>query len=129
MWHKILKFFIPCNDLLFLIAISEKNKACNFKKSPVGTIFLIFPFLIFQFANQILDPNESPYHTRYGDGEEIEDEVVDHIRTVIWQNAMSLVMNVGDVVVMENLLCKHSRVGYQGDRRILVHLAEPMTRY
>ena len=88
-----------------------------------------FLSLFFQFANQNLDRDEFPYHTRYGDGEEIDDEIVDHIRAVIWQNAMSLVMNVGDVVVMDNLLCKHSRLGFQGDRRILVHLAEPMTRY
>ena len=74
-----------------------------------------------------MDPNEYPVHTCYGDGEPIEDEVVDHIRSVIWNNAMSFTMNVGDVVIMDNLLSHHSRIGFQGDRKILLHLGNPMS--
>jgi len=82
-----------------------------------------------QFVDkQNLDPNEYPYHSCYGDGEPIENEVIDHIRSVTWQNAMSLTLNVGDVIIMDNLLCKHSRIAYQGHRKILTSLAHPMTR-
>ena len=76
-----------------------------------------------------MEPSEYPLHTRYGDGEEIEDEVIDHIRSVTWKNAMALTLKAGDLVILENMLCHHSKVGYQGgDRKILVYLAEPMTR-
>ncbi|XP_066924147.1 dapdiamide synthesis protein DdaC-like isoform X2 [Clytia hemisphaerica] len=76
-----------------------------------------------------LPAHEYPYHCCYGDGEEIENDVMDHIRSVAWKNAMSLTLLPGDVLILDNLLCQHSRIGYEGgDRRILVFLGEHTNR-
>ena len=75
-----------------------------------------------------MDSSEYPNHCCYGDGEEIEDSVLDHIRAVTWNHAMSLKFAPGDVIMLENMLCQHSRIGYHGDRRILVFLGEPVFR-
>ncbi|XP_066910285.1 dapdiamide synthesis protein DdaC-like [Clytia hemisphaerica] len=76
-----------------------------------------------------LPPSEYPYHCCYGDGEEIEDDVIDHIRSVMWRNAMSLALFPGDVLILDNLLCQHSRIGYEGgERKVVVFLGEPINR-
>ena len=72
-----------------------------------------------------LPPNEYPYHCCYGDGEEIEDEVVDHLRAAQYNNAMSLKLEAGDVIFLDNMLAQHTRIGCVGtERKILVHIAD-----
>ena len=74
--------------------------------------------------NQHLPANQFPLHTCYGDGEEITDQEVDEIRSVTWSNAMSLKLQPGDVLLLDNLLALHSRMSYEGgDRKILVNLS------
>eukprot|EP00111_Clytia_hemisphaerica_P001787 TCONS_00005039-protein len=76
-----------------------------------------------------LSPSEYHFHTCYGDGAEIEDDVIDHIRSIIWNNAMSLKLLPGDVVIMDNLYCQHSRMSFEGgERKIVVSMAEPISR-
>ncbi|XP_066913813.1 dapdiamide synthesis protein DdaC-like [Clytia hemisphaerica] len=74
--------------------------------------------------NQHLPANQFPLHTCYGDGEEITDEEVDEIRSATWSNAMSLKLQPGDVLLLDNLLALHSRMSYEGgERKILVNLS------
>ena len=42
---------------------------------------------------------------------------------------MSLKLLPGDVVIMDNLYCQHSRISFEGgERKIVVSLAEPIVR-
>ena len=83
-----------------------------------------------------MEPRDYPFHSCYGDGTEIEEDVLDHIRACMWKNAMSLKMFPGDVIILDNLLCQHSRMGFQdvqqdgeeATRRLVVSLSEPFTR-
>ena len=84
-----------------------------------------------------MSPRDYPYHCSYGNGEEIEDHVIDHIRACMWNNAVPLKMFPGDVIILNNLLCQHSRMGFQQQRkdggeetrRVVVSLLEPISRY
>ncbi|XP_057290409.1 dapdiamide synthesis protein DdaC-like [Hydractinia symbiolongicarpus] len=73
---------------------------------------------------EYLDPWKVPYHCTYGDGEEFEEYVLDHVRTTIWSNAMSLKLEAGDILLMDNFLCQHSRTRFNGDRIYAVQLIE-----
>ena len=72
-----------------------------------------------------MDPSYYSFHSTYGDGEEFEPEVIDHLRSMTWKNAMALKLEPGDVLILDNLMCQHSRVGFEADRRLIVSLAYP----
>ncbi|MFF9117919.1 TauD/TfdA family dioxygenase [Streptomyces massasporeus] len=65
-----------------------------------------------------------PRNAYYGDGEEIEDEVVDLIRTLYQDVSVSVPWQQGDVMVVDNFLAVHAREPFQGDRRILVAMSD-----
>ncbi|KAK3703590.1 hypothetical protein QZH41_019142, partial [Actinostola sp. cb2023] len=68
-------------------------------------------------------PNDMyPTHTTYGDGCEIEPEVIQHIRDVNWAKAVGFDWQEGDVFVIDNVLVMHGRLSFTSERRILAHL-------
>ncbi|KAK3703589.1 hypothetical protein QZH41_019141, partial [Actinostola sp. cb2023] len=69
-------------------------------------------------------PNDMYFtHTTYGDGSEIEPEVIQHIRDVNWAKAVGFDWQEGDVFVIDNVLAMHGRLSFtDSERRILAHL-------
>jgi alpha-ketoglutarate-dependent taurine dioxygenase len=66
-----------------------------------------------------------PYHTYYGDGQRIEDEVVEEIRAAYTAETVGFDWRQGDVLVVENMLAAHAREPFEGPRRILAAMADP----
>ena len=61
------------------------------------------------------------YHsTRFEDGTPISDAMVDELRAAIRAEKVEFPWQVGDLLVIDNILGLHGRAPYQGDRRILV---------
>ncbi|CAH1233717.1 Hypp813 [Branchiostoma lanceolatum] len=69
-------------------------------------------------------PHRCPFNSQYGDGSEIEPEVLQHIRDVTWQSAVGFKLRSRDVLVLNNMYIQHGRLGFTGERRLLVYLAE-----
>ncbi|CAH1233716.1 Hypp812 [Branchiostoma lanceolatum] len=69
-------------------------------------------------------PHRCPFNSQYGDGSEIEPEVLQHIRDVTWQSAVGFQMRSRDVLMLNNMYIQHGRLGFTGERRLLVYLAE-----
>ena len=69
-------------------------------------------------------PDEKfPANTYYGDGSEIEPEVIQHIRATSWECAVGFQWRSGDLLVLDNLAVQHARIGFTGDRKILAYLS------
>jgi alpha-ketoglutarate-dependent taurine dioxygenase len=68
-----------------------------------------------------------PRNAYYGDGEPIEDEVVELIRRLYREAAVSFAWQRGDVLVVDNFLATHAREPFIGDRRILVAMSDLYT--
>ena len=68
------------------------------------------------------DDSMYPAHATYGDGTEIEPEVIQHIRAINWNCAVGFQWRTGDIVVLDNLAIMHSRLSFTGKRRILSFL-------
>ncbi|CAH1243664.1 Hypp7136 [Branchiostoma lanceolatum] len=64
-----------------------------------------------------------PQHTYYGDGSDIEQGVLQHIRESIWQVTMGFQLQKGDLLVLNNIYCQHARLSFTGKRKLAVALA------
>jgi alpha-ketoglutarate-dependent taurine dioxygenase len=84
---------------------------------------LIREELIAQFGEDDL-----PNNTRYGDGGAIEPEVLDQLRRAYLDELVRFNWQRGDVLLVDNVLTAHARDPYTGPRKILVSMAEPITR-
>ncbi|MCB1036318.1 MAG: TauD/TfdA family dioxygenase [Acidobacteria bacterium] len=76
-------------------------------------------FLLSEFAEQDL-----PRNTFYGDGSAIPQDVLDHIRQVFEQTLVLFPWEVGDMMMLDNMLVAHGRAPYEGARKIMVGMAE-----
>ena len=61
--------------------------------------------------------------TAYGDGEPFTHAVRTMVRAAIWQTTELVMMEPGDVIVLDNKLVQHGRMAYRGTRRHLAALA------
>lgn len=69
-----------------------------------------------------------PYHTYYGDGTRIPDEVAHAVRDAYLREKVVFPWEKGDVVLIDNMLVAHGRQPYSGPRKILAALGEGYTR-
>jgi alpha-ketoglutarate-dependent taurine dioxygenase len=76
-------------------------------------------YLLSQFQEEYL-----PRNTYYGDGSPIESSILDEIREVYKQEATVFAWQKGDMLMLDNMLACHGRNPYQGNRKILVAMAD-----
>ena len=72
-------------------------------------------------------PPVSSVDFRYADGERIEPEIIEHLRTAQWNIAVAFTWRAGDVLCLDNLGCQHGRLPYTPgvEREIFVAIATP----
>lgn len=71
------------------------------------------------------DARNLPRHVFYGDGTPLEESVLDAIRGVLAEEAVKFPWQPGDVILLDNMLAAHAREPFDGERKIVVSLAEP----
>ncbi|MBA4495179.1 TauD/TfdA family dioxygenase [Paenactinomyces guangxiensis] len=69
-----------------------------------------------------------PFSTYYGDGTPIEDEVIDEIKKAYRQATITFKWEEGDVLMLDNMLVAHGRNPFEGERKVLVSMGEPVHR-
>lgn len=74
------------------------------------------------------DQDELPANTYYGDGTPIEPPVLDALRTAYQQETVAFPWRVGDILLLDNMLVAHARAPFEGPRKVLVGMAEPISR-
>ena len=67
-----------------------------------------------------------PRDFRYGDGTEIEDEIMDELTELYTKLEVARGWKLGDLVIVDNTSVAHARNPYKGDRTLFVALADPL---
>ncbi|MBC9795245.1 TauD/TfdA family dioxygenase [Sinomicrobium weinanense] len=67
-----------------------------------------------------------PRNTYFGDGSPIPESYLEHIREVYRNNELVFSWEEGDVLMLDNIMYSHGRNPFEGDREILVAMADPM---
>lgn len=71
--------------------------------------------------------DEYPRNVYYGDGTAIPDAVMAEIERVYWDTSVAAPWQEGDVIMLDNMISAHARNPFQGERKIIVALAELTT--
>jgi len=69
-----------------------------------------------------------PFASYYGDGTPIEDEVIEEMRVAYDAEKIAFPWEVGDILILDNMLIAHGREPYKGDRLILAVLADATSK-
>ncbi|KAL5490930.1 hypothetical protein EMCRGX_G016133 [Ephydatia muelleri] len=72
-----------------------------------------------------LGPMRVGFHTCFGDGSEIPESYLEHIRDVMWKNMVFNRWELGDIVLIDNYWISHGRQPYSGNRKVVVSWSKP----
>ncbi|MFF2011447.1 TauD/TfdA family dioxygenase [Streptomyces sp. NPDC058195] len=95
-----------------------------------------FNHLVF-FNVQMFDPSARkamlsmgkdrlPNNTYYGDGEDIEPEIVEELRAAYLAEKVVVPWREGDILMLDNMLVAHGRESFKPPRQIIVGMTEPL---
>lgn len=85
------------------------------------------PAEVRELERQGFPADQLPYDTFYGDGAPVPAGVIEDIQAAYDQHTSHFDWQPGDVLLADNMLVAHGRTSFEGDRRILVGMADPVT--
>jgi alpha-ketoglutarate-dependent taurine dioxygenase len=71
--------------------------------------------------------DELPKNVFYGDGSPFEPETLAEIRRACREETVTFPWEEGDLLMLDNMLTAHGRAPYQGPRKLVVGMAEPVS--
>ncbi|MEO8429885.1 MAG: amino acid adenylation domain-containing protein [Acidobacteriota bacterium] len=78
--------------------------------------------------SSLMKEEDLPRNVYYGDGSPIEDSVMEEVGRIYRESAVAFPWQSGDVLMLNNMLVAHSRNPYEGERKIVVAMAEMVQR-
>ncbi|QFR01071.1 TauD/TfdA family dioxygenase [Streptomyces phaeolivaceus] len=81
---------------------------------------------VHEYLVDMYGPDGLPFNTRHGDGEPIGAEVVETLNQVYAAHTVRTPWRPGDLLLVDNIRCAHSREPFEGPREVLVGLADPV---
>ena len=106
-------------------------------------------WLLKLFFLHVLGPSRVGFHSSFGDGSEIPEAHLEHVRDVVWANMVFNRWELGDIVMIDNYRVSHGRqvLGsagvyyasnnsllslslqpYSGQRKVVVSWSEPQLK-
>jgi alpha-ketoglutarate-dependent taurine dioxygenase len=79
-------------------------------------------------ALMLESPDKLLTSTFYGDGEPIEDAVIEELRQAYAAEALRFPWQAGDLLAIDNMLCSHSRAPFRGARQVFTVMTDKICR-
>ena len=79
---------------------------------------------LYENTGDSIPDDQFPFHCYYGDGSDIEPDVLQHIRAAMWSCAVGFRWRTFDVAVLDNQQVLHGRMGWTGDRTLVTSLID-----
>jgi alpha-ketoglutarate-dependent taurine dioxygenase len=79
-----------------------------------------------EFLVDVYGPDALPFNTSFGNGDPIEEEVVQLLNEVYEANTAREPWHSGDLMLVDNIRTAHSREPYEGQREVLVAMSDPV---
>ena len=98
--------------------VTKKKTWFNQATTHHGSYYRLLP------GGDKIQENKYPSHTFYGDGSDIEPAVIQHLLATAWSCAVGFKWRKGDLLVLDNLAVQHGRLGFEGDRKLLVYMTK-----
>lgn len=73
----------------------------------------------------VVDEEDLPRNVYYGDGAPIESSALDQIRGLYREQMLNFDWQIGDLLMLDNMLMTHGRAPFEGSRQVVVAMAEP----
>jgi Taurine catabolism dioxygenase TauD, TfdA family len=80
---------------------------------------------VHEFLVDVYGPDGLPFTTRSGNGDPIGPDVVRLLNEVYEAHSIRETLQAGDLMLVDNIRCAHSREPYSGSREVLVGMADP----
>ncbi|WP_103071992.1 TauD/TfdA family dioxygenase [Aquimarina sediminis] len=74
---------------------------------------------------EYFEEEDLPFVTYYGDGQEIEQNVIDEFKTFYDKNSIVFKWEKDDFLLLDNMFFSHGRRPFEGDRTILTTMSQP----
>jgi alpha-ketoglutarate-dependent taurine dioxygenase len=79
-----------------------------------------------EFLVDMYGPDALPFNTKFGNGDPITEDIVALLNEVYAAHTLREPWQAGDLLLVDNIRCAHSREPYEGDRQVLVGMADPV---
>ena len=76
----------------------------------------------------VLGPMKVGFHTTFGDGTEIPEWYLNHLRDVMWKNMVFNRWKKGDILMIDNFRVSHGRQPFTGKRKVVVSWSQPQLK-
>ena len=76
----------------------------------------------------VLGPMKVGFHTTFGDGTEIPERYLNHLRDVMWKNMVFNRWKKGDILMIDNFRVSHGRQPFTGKRKVVVSWSQPQLK-
>jgi alpha-ketoglutarate-dependent taurine dioxygenase len=77
-----------------------------------------------EFLVDVYGPDGLPFNTRFGNGDQISEDVVELLNQVYEANTAREPWQAGDLLLVDNIRTAHSKEPFEGPREILVAMAD-----
>ena len=81
---------------------------------------------VHEYLVEIYGEDGLPFNTRFGNGDPIGEDIVDLLNEVYEAHTVREPWQAGDLMLVDNIRCAHSREPYEGPREVLVGMADPV---
>ncbi|MEU6699193.1 TauD/TfdA family dioxygenase [Pseudonocardia sp. NPDC046786] len=79
-----------------------------------------------EYLLEVYGPDGLPFTTRFGDGEPLHPELVELITDTYERHTLREPWQAGDLLLVDNVRTAHGRDPFDGDRSVLVAMADPI---